>query len=101
MIPSTKPLCRPVSSKARAWPLGSQSFVVSSLAEGLNFGQKILVLTAASVGGAVGGAAYYGLDGWRARGGMWKTVANVLSLLAYCFAAFLAILLVYQVVSPK
>jgi len=42
------------------------------------------ILTMVIAGGA-GGAAYYALDGLRARGDGFKTLANVLSLLTYAF----------------
>jgi uncharacterized membrane-anchored protein len=52
---------------------------------------RVMGLILASLGGAVGGIAYYASDPWRARGGIFKTVANVASILAYCAAAVLFI----------
>jgi hypothetical protein len=50
-----------------------------------------------ALGGAIGGAAYYGTDPWRAQGGWRKIAANVASLLAYLLAvvAMLLIVLVF------
>jgi NhaP-type Na+/H+ or K+/H+ antiporter len=59
-------------------------------------GERIEILLVASLGGAIGGVAYYATDAWRARRGVTKTFANVLSLLAYCFAALLAFWVVYE-----
>jgi hypothetical protein len=52
-----------------------------------SLGSRITGLILASLGGPVGGIAYYASDPWRWRGGIFKTVANVASILAYCFAA--------------
>ena len=56
---------------------------------GFSFGSRVFGLFLASLGGAVGGITYYASDPWRARGGMFKKVANVGSILAYCAAAVL------------
>jgi uncharacterized membrane protein YidH (DUF202 family) len=48
--------------------------------------ERVGILVVASAGGAVGGVVYYATDAWRIRGGVLKTTANVISLLAYCFA---------------
>ena len=57
--------------------------------------QLALVFGAVSLGGAVGGVVYYATDKWRLAGGWRKTVANVLSLLAYCFGTMAVIAVVY------
>jgi hypothetical protein len=57
----------------------------------LSVGTRCIALVLASLGGAVGGAVYYASDPWRARGGIFKTAANVGSILAYCAAALLFI----------
>jgi hypothetical protein len=57
----------------------------------LSVGTRCIVLVLASLGGAVGGAVYYASDPWRARGGIFKTAANVGSILAYGVAALLFI----------
>jgi hypothetical protein len=49
----------------------------------------------ASLSGGVGGVVYYFTDGLRAAGGVAKTFANVVSILAYCIAALVAVLLVF------
>ena len=53
---------------------------------------RAIVLVVASAAGGVGGVTYYGTDPWRARGGLVKTAANVLTLLVYC-AVVLAVML--------
>ena len=56
--------------------------------------RDLAVLSAGvGLGGGVGGATYFALDTLRARGGWRKTIANVLSVLAYAAAAvgFLAL----------
>jgi hypothetical protein len=53
----------------------------------LSLGQRLMILPLASLGGAVGGAVYYWTDPLRARKGWHRTLANVLSILAYCAAA--------------
>ena len=58
--------------------------------------ERIGLVLVASAGGAVGGVVYYATDAWRARGGILKTTANVLSLLAYCFAVALVVWGVYE-----
>ena len=50
---------------------------------------SIILFLLASLAGGVGGAAYYALDPWRVRGGIFKTVANVASILTYVAAALL------------
>jgi ABC-type uncharacterized transport system permease subunit len=52
----------------------------------LTFGQRLMVIPLASLGGAVSGAMYFATDSLRARRGWRRTVANVLSLLAYVVA---------------
>jgi len=47
-----------------------------------------------SVGGAVGGAAYYATDSWRYDGGWRKTTANVASILVFAAVTVGALLLV-------
>src|SRR5438067_3966518 len=44
--------------------------------------------------------SYYATDKWRVIGGWRKTVANVLSLLAYCFGTIAVIGLVYWLTKP-
>ena len=51
-------------------------------------------VVAVSLGGGVGGVIHYATDSWRARGGAWRTVANVGSLLGYCLVAVGALFLV-------
>ena len=51
-------------------------------------------VVAVTVGGGAGGVIYCATDGWRARGGAWRTVANVGSLLGYCLVAVGALFLV-------
>jgi hypothetical protein len=58
----------------------------------VSFGSRIILFILASLGGAVGGVAYYASDPWRVRGGIFKTLANVTSLLTYCAAAVLFII---------
>lgn len=53
----------------------------------LSPGTRVIVLTVMSLGGAVGGIAYYASDPWRARGGIFKTAANVAAILTFCAAA--------------
>jgi hypothetical protein len=60
---------------------------------GFSFGSRFAGLILASLGGTVGGIAYYASDPWRARGGIFKTAANVASILVYCAAAGLFIAL--------
>ena len=54
---------------------------------GLSLGQRLMVFPLASAGGAIGGAVYYATDPLRARHGWYRTLANVLSILAYVGAA--------------
>ena len=61
--------------------------VLPALSAGrLTPGLSIIAVVGVSLGGGVGGLVYYATDGWRVRGGMRRTFANVGSLLAYCFA---------------
>ena len=62
----------------------------------LPISHRVLVILLATVARAVGGAAFYALDPLRAHGGMRKTLANVLSILAY--AAFVAVVLIVAAV---
>ena len=64
-------------------------------AKDFSLGQFVLLFGAVSIGGAIGGVAYYGTDRWRVVGGWRKTCANVLSLLAYCFATIAVVGLAY------
>ena len=57
----------------------------------LSAAQLTLLTVGAAGGGGFGGAAYFGLDAFRNRGGWHKTIANILSLVAYA-AATVAIL---------
>jgi len=57
----------------------------------LSVGTRCIAFVLASLGGAVGGAVYYASDPWRARGGIFKTAANIGSILGYCAAALLFI----------
>jgi hypothetical protein len=52
-----------------------------------SIGSRLIALCLASLGGAVGGIAYYASDSLRSRGGISKTAANVASIFAYCIAA--------------
>jgi len=65
--------------------------VVASLAsgQGLNIDPAIgaALFGLLLLSGGTGGAVYYLTDPWRARRGLWKTMANVLSLLAYALVA--------------
>ena len=47
---------------------------------------RVLMFLLASLAGSVGGVAYYASDPWRARGGAFKTAANVGSILTYVAA---------------
>ena len=62
---------------------------------GLTFGQVLMMVPLTAAAGGFGGAAYFALDPLRAAGGWRRTVANVLSLLAYCAAALLLVLGLY------
>jgi hypothetical protein len=53
--------------------------------------ERVGLVVVASAGGSVGAIVYYATDAWRIRGGVRKTTANVLSLLAYCFAVALIV----------
>ena len=66
----------------------------------LSLTDKLLVTLAATAGGAIGGAAYFALDPLRARGGAFKTMANILSLLTYAAVAVLAIAAMVFVLEP-
>jgi uncharacterized membrane protein YidH (DUF202 family) len=72
--------------------------IVETVARGQHsaLSERIGILLVASAGGAVGGVAYYATDPWRFRGGIRRTTANVLSLLAYCFAVALVFWGVYE-----
>ena len=50
---------------------------------GLSLGQVFGSASLVAMGGGAGGAVYYATDAWRVRGGMPRTIANVLSLLVY------------------
>jgi hypothetical protein len=50
-------------------------------------GRRLMAIPLASLGGAVGGAVYFATDPFRARRGWRKTMANVLSILAYAVAS--------------
>ena len=52
---------------------------------------RLVMFILASLAGAAGGIFYYASDSWRARGGMYKTLANVGSIFAYCGAAIVFI----------
>jgi hypothetical protein len=70
--------------------------------EGFGPREGALLLLGVSVAGGAGGVMYYATDGWRVRGGLSKTAANVLSLIAYCFAASLLVYVFYLLgVLPK
>lgn len=56
-----------------------------------SLGSRVIALILASCAGAAGGVVYYASDSLRARGGLFKTVANVASILAYCVAAIIFI----------
>ena len=62
---------------------------------GLSLGQTIVGFVLASLSGGVGGMVYYFTDGLREAGGVAKTFANVISILAYCIVAFAAVILVF------
>ncbi len=51
---------------------------------GFSFGQVLGTACLVAIGGGTGGAVYYATDAWRVRGGVAKTMANVVSLLVYC-----------------
>ena len=51
---------------------------------GVSVPQVLGMVGLVAVGGGAGGAVYYATDAWRVRGGMARTMANVLSLLVYC-----------------
>ena len=65
------------------------------LREIVGFKDRVLMLLVVSVGGGAGGVVYYATDAWRARGGVLKTTANVVSLLAYCAVTLLAVYVAY------
>ncbi len=50
---------------------------------GASLRHVLAIASMAAVGGGAGGAVYYATDPWRVRGGVAKTLANVLSLLVY------------------
>jgi hypothetical protein len=62
---------------------------------GLPLGELAVAFVLASISGGVGGVVYYFTDGLRAAGGLAKTFANVISILAYCIVAFAALILVF------
>jgi hypothetical protein len=62
---------------------------------GLPLGGLAVAFVLASISGGVGGVVYYFTDGLRAAGGLAKTFANVISILAYCTVAFAALILVF------
>jgi len=63
--------------------------------KGYSLVQLAVLFGAVASGGAAGGAVYYATDDLRAAGGWRKTLANVASLLVYCFATLLVVGLVY------
>jgi len=58
-------------------------------ARGASITEILVLFGAVSSGGATGGVTYYVTDPLRAAGGWRKTLANVLSLLVYCFVTLL------------
>ena len=52
----------------------------------------LCIFVVVAFGGAAGGAVYYATQGWREKGSVRKTSANVLSLLAYALFVFGALL---------
>jgi uncharacterized membrane protein YjdF len=55
----------------------------------LSLDTRLIGFLLAALAGSVGGLAYYASDAWRARRGIFKTVANVASILTYVVAAVL------------
>jgi len=60
--------------------------MVPAIGKSFTLGQLLFALAAVSLGGGLGGIVYYTTDPLRVRGGIRRTFANVVSLLAYCFA---------------
>ena len=57
--------------------------IVGAGGAGLSVGQVVGSASLVAIGGGAGGAVYYATDAWRVRGGLARTMANVLSLLVY------------------
>lgn len=69
--------------------------VVGGGGSGFSILQIVAGCFAAAAGGAVGGAVYHASDGLRERGGLGRTLANVVSLLVYCSVTLLVLMLVF------
>lgn len=84
---------RVLQGTALALFLTAFQLLFGSQDKGLTGAQLFVLSAGVALGGGVGGAVYFALDGLRVRGGWRKTVANVLSLLAYAGSAvaFLAL----------
>jgi hypothetical protein len=67
--------------------------LLPAVGKGFTAGQVFVGLVAVSLGGGLGGLVYYATNPLRVRGGARRTFANVVSLLAYCFATIGLLLL--------
>jgi hypothetical protein len=67
--------------------------LIPAIGSSLTLGQVLFALAAVSLGGGLGGLVYYATDSLRVLGGMRRTFANVVSLLAYSFATLGLLLL--------
>ena len=76
--------------------LGMMALRLWSGFEQMPSSQLPLLVVVLAVSGGAGGAVHYCTDAWRARGGVARTVANVISILAYCAVAALVVLLVFK-----
>jgi hypothetical protein len=85
--------------KDRVWQ-GVRYFAFLSLftaAPALLRGDFVLfagAVAVSAVAGAVGGAMYFATESWRARGGVTRTFANVITLLGFCAGAIVWLVLV-------
>ncbi len=63
-----------------------------------SFANILLFTGGVAIAGGVGGVVYYATDGLRTGGSWRKTLANVLTLLVYCFGA---LVLIYLAFGPR
>lgn len=84
---------RVLQGTALALFLTAFQILFGSKGKDLSSAQLSVLSAGVALGGGVGGAVYFALDGLRARGGWRRIGANALSLLAYAAAtvAFLAL----------
>ena len=59
-----------------------------------DFGLFAGAVAVSAVAGAGGGAMYFATESWRARGGVTRTFANVITLLAFCAGAIVLLVLI-------